>query len=192
MDHKVLSGLSRPQIQKLAKQAGLKANDRKEDIILRLLATDAERVPPPVEEVKIIRRSKRVARQNSTSYVAKQETVEMAGVAGVATEVSEVVAPGHAEASGSKAHQGGKAVRGLRQSASKRPRALKLLDVRSGASSSQIGKVAGNVDRLMNASAAASAHSATTHDMMFQQTEQGSSSRGEQFQIRPINRLTTT
>ncbi|KAH9929977.1 hypothetical protein B0H21DRAFT_894692 [Amylocystis lapponica] len=169
MDREFLSGLSRPQIQTLAKQAGVKANDKKEDIILRLLAKDTERVSPrPIEKAKgPMRRSARVARLTST----KQDTV--AGVAGVATEVPEVVASQHAEAT----HQG-TAVQGFRQAAAKRPRALKSLD---GASSSEVGKVAGNVAQWPNTSAAsplaASAQGATAHNIALQQAEQGSSSQ---------------
>ncbi|KAH9912724.1 hypothetical protein B0H21DRAFT_405331 [Amylocystis lapponica] len=182
MDHEFLSGLTRGQIQKLAKQAGLKANDKTEDIILRLLAKDTEKVSPPVEKAKgPMRRSARVARLTST----KQDTV--AGVAGVATEV---VAPGNAEASGSKAHQGGKAMQGLRQSASKRPRALKSLDARSRASSSEVSQITRNLGQWPNAPAnpplVASAQGATAHHTVLQQVEQGSSSQAPSALHRPV------
>ncbi|KAH9936717.1 hypothetical protein B0H21DRAFT_894208 [Amylocystis lapponica] len=187
MDHEFLSGLTRGQIQKLAKQAGLKANDKTEDIILRLLAKDTEKVSPPVEKAKgPMRRSARVARLTSTSYGSSRRRWRGWPV----WPQKALVAPGNAEASGSKAHQGGKAMQGLRQSASKRPRALKSLDARSRASSSEVSQITRNLGQWPNAPAnpplVASAQGATAHHTVLQQVEQGSSSQAPSALHRPV------
>ncbi|KAH9918627.1 hypothetical protein B0H21DRAFT_895586 [Amylocystis lapponica] len=169
--YKVLRGLPRSEVQKLAMRAGLKANDKTEDIILRLLAQDSEGGPPHVEEVKHLRRSARVAK--SASHAVKQE---VAGVADMATEESVVVLR-HMEASGSKTRQDDNTIQRLHESAEERPRALKALDVHPGASSSRVSKIARDVGQsTASAARTTSTQGAITHGILYQQTGQGSSS----------------